>query len=170
MTINVSNTAQTNTFEYWRNRTNELARAMSTYTVTTESNTAAGNAAISGVFTASGFQISNGSGTWVLGPPVVNNVFIVGTSNSTIIDSFAMNTYAGAEYIMTAVDADDNSAHMTKIMVTHNKSSSYMNEFGTIYTNTSLGSVNASTNSTHVIISFIADSANVTVNFARTVF
>ena len=52
MTITVANTSNTNTFDYWRNRTNELAHAMTTYTVTTNSNTAAGNAAISGTFTS----------------------------------------------------------------------------------------------------------------------
>ena len=42
MTVTVANTANTNTFDYWRNRTNELAYAMSTYAVTAGgSNTAA---------------------------------------------------------------------------------------------------------------------------------
>ena len=52
MTITVANTSNTNTFDYWRNRTNELASAMTTYAVTTDSNTAVGNAAISGTFTS----------------------------------------------------------------------------------------------------------------------
>ena len=52
MTITVANTSNTSTFEYWLNRTNELATAMSTHAVTTDSNTAAGNAAITGTFTA----------------------------------------------------------------------------------------------------------------------
>lgn len=52
MTITVANTSNTSTFEYWLNRTNELADAMSNYAVTTDSNTAVGNAAITGTFTA----------------------------------------------------------------------------------------------------------------------
>lgn len=52
MTKIVANTNTTNTFDYWRNRTNELADAMTNYVVTTDSNTAVGNAAISGTFTA----------------------------------------------------------------------------------------------------------------------
>ena len=52
MTITVANTSNTNTFDYWRNRTNELASAMTSYVVTTDSNTAVGNAAVSNTFTA----------------------------------------------------------------------------------------------------------------------
>jgi hypothetical protein len=52
MTIVVANTSNTNTFDYWKNRTNELAHAMTNYVVTTDSNTAVGNAAISNTFTA----------------------------------------------------------------------------------------------------------------------
>jgi hypothetical protein len=52
MTVNIANTANNNTFDYWRNRTNELAYAMSTYAVTVNSNTATGNAAITGTFTS----------------------------------------------------------------------------------------------------------------------
>ena len=52
MTITVANTSNTSTFQYWLSRTNELADAMSNYAVTTDSNTAVGNAAITGTFTA----------------------------------------------------------------------------------------------------------------------
>ena len=78
MTINVANTELTNTFDYWRSRTNELAYAMSQYVVTTNSNTATGNAAITGTFTADAlvantltFSSTNGS----------INVNIITTSN-----------------------------------------------------------------------------------------
>lgn len=59
MTINIANTFLTNTYDYWRTRTNELAVAMSTYAVTTNSNTAVGNAAITGTFSANTFLIGN---------------------------------------------------------------------------------------------------------------
>ena len=57
MTISVQNTALSSTFEFWRNRTNELATAMSSQAVTTDggtltSTTATGNAAITGTFVA----------------------------------------------------------------------------------------------------------------------
>jgi hypothetical protein len=52
MTVTVANTANTSTFNYWLNRTNELAHAMTTKAVTVESNAAVGNAQIIGTFTA----------------------------------------------------------------------------------------------------------------------
>ena len=62
MTVVVANTSNTNTFDYWRNRTNELAYAMTTYAVTAgSSNAAVGNAAITGNFNANSISIGNSS-------------------------------------------------------------------------------------------------------------
>jgi hypothetical protein len=58
MTITVANTANTNTFDYLRNRTNELADAMTNKTVTVDSNTATGNAVVNGHF-VSGTLVAN---------------------------------------------------------------------------------------------------------------
>ena len=44
MTIAVANTSNTNTFEYWLNRTNELADAMSNKVITVNSNNKIGRA------------------------------------------------------------------------------------------------------------------------------
>ena len=52
MPISVANVSLTNTKDYQRQRINDLAYAMSTRVVTTDSNTATGNAAITGTFTA----------------------------------------------------------------------------------------------------------------------
>lgn len=73
MTVIVANTANTNTFDYWRNRTNELADAMTNKAVTVESNTATGNAAITGTFTANIFSSNT---------TVIDTSFYVG--NSTV--------------------------------------------------------------------------------------
>jgi hypothetical protein len=61
MTILVQNTSITNTFDFWRNRTNELSYAMSNSVVTVNSNTATGNAAITGTFTANNLLLGNSS-------------------------------------------------------------------------------------------------------------
>ena len=52
MTVTVANTSNTSTFQYWLNRTNELADAMTTKAVTVDSNTATGNATVNGIFSA----------------------------------------------------------------------------------------------------------------------
>lgn len=63
MTVNVANTELTNTFEYWRSRTNELATLMSNAVITTTANSltaqTAGNAAISGRFSANSLTAAN---------------------------------------------------------------------------------------------------------------
>ena len=88
MTVTVANTANTNTFDYWRNRTNELADAMTNKTVTVESNTATGNAAITGTFSANVLFLGNttvnsisNSTSIVFGNTVQNTV--VNTSSIT---------------------------------------------------------------------------------------
>ena len=52
MTVTVANTSNTSTFQYWVNRTNELADAMTTKAVTVDSNSATGNATVNGIFSA----------------------------------------------------------------------------------------------------------------------
>ena len=59
MTALVQNTQITNTFDFWRNRTNELAYAMSTQAVTVNSNTTVGNATIQGTLTANTLVATN---------------------------------------------------------------------------------------------------------------
>lgn len=59
MTITVANTSNTSTFSFWVSRTNELADAMSTKAVTVNSNTAAGNASITGTFSANSIVVGN---------------------------------------------------------------------------------------------------------------
>ena len=69
MSITIANTTLTNTFEYWVNRTNELADAMTNQVVTTDSNTTPGNAAITGMFSANTFRVGNSSLNATFGAP-----------------------------------------------------------------------------------------------------
>ena len=99
MTVYIQNTAVTNTFDFWRNRTNDLAFAMSNSAVTVNSNTAAGNAAITGTFTANAlivntFSISTGG--------TIGNTTVNGSVNSTSISfgdasftNYTVNTFYG---------------------------------------------------------------------------
>lgn len=92
MTITVANTGNTNTFDYWRNRTNELAYAMTTYAVTAGgSNTAAGNAAISGTFTANVLVVNTeiNIGNSTVNVALNTTTLFIGNStvNTTLTDS-----------------------------------------------------------------------------------
>lgn len=88
MTVTVANTANTNTFDYWRVRTNELAYAMSTQVVTTDSNTATGNAAISGALTSNSLITGNSTVN------VFSNSTSITLSNSTVSFSITKPTAA----------------------------------------------------------------------------
>jgi hypothetical protein len=86
MTILIQNTSVTNTFDFWRNRTNEIATAMSNSVVTVNSNTATGNAAISGTFTANNLALGTGAAYVMIGNTTVNaymNTSSVFLGNST---------------------------------------------------------------------------------------
>lgn len=166
MTIIVANTANTNTFDYWRNRTNELAYAMSTYAVTVGSNSAVGNATIIGTFIANSFQISNTSGTYDL-TPVTSNTFTSGVTSNTVIDNFEITTYNTVEYLVSVKDNVNNNYFTSKILVTHDTVNPYMVEYGSITTNTDVGAFATYSNSTHILLNFTPVSSNATVKFAR---
>jgi len=72
MTIAVANVNQdSDTFGQWMAKTSQLATALSNYVVTVDSNTAVGNAAISGTFTANSLATAN-SGYILLGQATSN--------------------------------------------------------------------------------------------------
>ena len=85
MTASVQNTATTNTFDFWRNRTNELASAMTNLAVTVNSNTAVGNAAITGTMTANLF-----SGN-VAAPVITVSNVVANIVTSNIVNSNTAN-------------------------------------------------------------------------------
>jgi Chaperone of endosialidase len=93
MTIQVQNVTQsTDTFGQWLSKTNQVITAVNTYSVTVNSNTAVGNAAITGKFSANTFVTSNvGS-------------FQVGTSSSNAVinaTAMKMQTSPTSNLIMT---------------------------------------------------------------------
>jgi len=192
MTVTVANTANTNTFDYWRNRTNELAYAMSTYAVTAGgTNTAVGNAAISGNFNANSISIGNSSvnvaistansvqqsngqyylnanGSWsaISSIAASSNTTTTGTS-ATIIDYYDFASYRAVEYIVHVIDNNANAYVSTKIMTTHNSGDAFSTEYATLLSNGTLGVFVANANSTHVKLNFTPTSTNTSVKFLR---
>lgn len=166
MTVIVANTANNNTFDYWRNRTNELAYAMSTYAVTTNSNTAVGNAAISGTMTANVFQVSNSSGTWVISSLTTT---AANTSNvsTQVIDSYTMSDTRGAEYTVSVVDNTANNFGITKLLTFHDTGVAYVTEYASMISNSSIGAFSATANSTHVLLNFTPATSNTSIKFTR---
>lgn len=170
MTVTVANTANTNTFDFWRNRTNDLAHAMSTKVVTVDSNTATGNASVNGTITATSFVISNSTGTFALSPVTSNTEVVVsGSSSNTLVDSFLINTYSSAEYLLHVRDDVSNNFHSTKLLITHDNVNPYVVEYGAITTNSALGVFEVYTNASHVAVTFNATTTNATIKYARIV-
>ena len=59
MTVSIQEVSNTSTFYFWKSQTNLLANVISTVAVTTNSNTAVGNAAITGTFTCNTVNTSS---------------------------------------------------------------------------------------------------------------
>jgi hypothetical protein len=149
MTVEVAQTSNTNTWQYFVNRVNELADAMSNVAVTTDSNTASGNAAISGTFTSnalvsgsvkvtnstsnvtisvpntaavsSGNYYLNANGSWgiIISPISEGNFSTTGTSQQEI-DSYSTSEQNGAEYFIHIKNNSANGYQASKILTVHN--------------------------------------------------
>jgi hypothetical protein len=94
----VANTFLANTFDYWRNRTNEIAYAISTCVITTDANTntlpAPGNAAITGSFTANNLIITNSIST----NTISSNVVVAATLS---VNSISLGNVAANGTVLT---------------------------------------------------------------------
>ena len=231
MTITVANTSNTSTFQYWLDRTNEIAYALTNSVVTTNSNTATGNAAITGTFTANALSITNGitvkslivntsittntlvvNTTTTTGNLTVNSVVTISSSTSNInitvpnttvvsngqyflnanvsgstvpvssvstgsvttsglsdttIDSFSTSTYSSAEYLINIKDNNANNFQTTKLLVCHDNGVTYATEYGTLVSNTSLGTFYSSISGTTLSILYSPTSSNTTLKFSR---
>jgi hypothetical protein len=193
MTITVANTALTNTFEYLVNRTNELANAMSTKAVTTNSNTTTGNAAITGKFTANVYtvgnstvnttfgspntdQITNGdyflnaNGSWALiTAPITNGSVVTAGLVSQTVDEFPASDIRGAEYALYIKNDAANGYQISKVLTVHTgaSGSAFSTEYGIVISNNILGTFSASVSGANVILSVTPTVANSTITFTR---
>lgn len=130
MTVEIGNTTLTNTFDYWRNRTNEMADAMSTKVVTVNSNTAVGNAAITGTFTANVFS---GNGY------LVTSVNAASVGGNTADDLY---TYSDSK----AEDAYSNAVSTSSTDATNKAANAYSNAVSTASSDATNKSSNAYSN------------------------
>lgn len=193
MTVTVANTANTNTFDYWRNRTNELATAMSTKAVTTDSNTATGNAAITGRFIANTVSVGNATvnvvitssntvqqsngqfflnanGSWsLISAPTYTLSTTTSGNTAQQIDSYELSVYGTVEYLINVKDNNANNHLSTKILTlaTGATGTVFSTEYATINSNNGLGSFSANSNTTHVLLWYTPTSTNTSVNILR---
>lgn len=119
MTVTIANTANTNTFDYWRNRTNELADAMTNKTVTVDSNTATGNAVVNGHF-VSATLVANvalrGGNTSTFNTLIISSNVEVSTGNTITVGNSTVNTFLnGSTLVIGNTDSNvtSNSSTLT---------------------------------------------------------
>lgn len=155
MTITVGNTSNSSTFQYWLDRTNDLSSAMTNKVVTVDSNTATGNAAVNGTFTATTITantIHGGNTTTTTVLSISSNVNILTTNGLTVGNS-----------TVNVVITD------TTLTISNSTVSTSANNNYITSNNISLGnsSVNTTANATQVTTSNISvgnTTQNVTVN------
>lgn len=86
--------------------------------------------------------------------PALN--FIEASSNTTtttttannVVDTFSKSIFRSAKYTVQITSGSD--YHVTEVLLLHNGSDVFITEYGTIYTNASLGNVTAAINSANV--------------------
>ncbi len=172
MVANIANTNLTNTFDYWRNRTNECADVLSSIVVTCDSNTTPGNAHITGTMWSNGVCIGNNTvnttiyaptnaqkssgdyflnadGTWVLSPTQTSNGTIIGGANA-VIDEWPMDSFAAADYFIVIKDPATTSYVTTKLTLVHDDIAVYLTEYSTLWNKTKFASFDAIKDGTNI--------------------
>lgn len=106
---------------------------------------------------------------------IINNVSYYRTVSYTApntstqeIDNFYIADYRGGEYLLSIKDNNANGYQLTKFLLIHDGTNSYVTEFGTLTTNASLGDFSYTMNTTHVIVSYTPVSTNTTIKGSRT--
>jgi hypothetical protein len=129
--LEIQNTATTNTFDFWRQRTNEMASAFSNCVVTTDANasstTATGNAGITGTFTAANGFISSNTGSYYVGNSVANGFLTplqlkVGNTSVNISISANVVTLANNILVISSNTSTNVVANSTSIKLSNSSS------------------------------------------------
>ena len=97
---------------------------------------------------------------------ISNTITFTGTS-SQVMDSVTLSSIRSAEYLISANNNAANAYQVTKILVIHDGTDTYITEYGTLYTNTSVISISAGANATHMLVNCTPVSSNTTVKFTR---
>lgn len=82
------------------------------------------------------------------------------TLSEVILDTFSSDVYRTAKYEIQITSA--NKLHVTEIMLFHNNTTVFVNEYGTMFTHTSLGTFDAALVSTTVQLKFTPSSIDAT--------
>lgn len=167
MAISVPNTDITNTFDYWRNRTNDLAAAMSTKVVTTGGLPAQGNSVVTGDSRANTVTVGLGVDYITIRPPTqseITNGYVLcangqwasqegGVQSGTtpaltpfLLDSINVDTFSGGEYKVFMRSLNINNHSYSKVSMLTDRGQVYITEYGVVLSNNVVGFLNANVN------------------------
>jgi hypothetical protein len=100
---------------------------------------------------------------------ITNNQVTTSGTSAQNIDSFAIASFMGAEYLVSVSDTNANNKYITRILVMNDGSQSQITEYGSITSNSSVGSFSATQNATHIALQFTPSLSATTVKYTRTV-
>lgn len=193
MAITIANTANTNTWEYFINRVNELAYHTSTDVLTSDAsgnnNVTSGNVILGGTFSANVISLGNSSvntvfitanstikssgkyylnanGSWVETPGSRTSATISSTG-STLLDSFSVSEYSSAEYLIAVNDSANTKVLATKFLLSQDGTSTYNTEYATLGSNTTFVSFNANISGGSVRLFVSTSVTPLTVSYTR---
>jgi hypothetical protein len=89
------------------------------------------------------------------------------TDSSQVVDTYSIAEYRTAKYLVQLEKDSDGKYHATEILLTHNGSNVFMSEYGTITTDSSLGTFDADINSGMVRLLVTPAFTNVSVKSKR---
>lgn len=95
-----------------------------------------------------------------------SNTFTTSSTSAVAVDSFATTTYRSAKYL--AQMTSGSSYHAIELLVLHNGTTAYMNEYGEVYTGVSLGDFEVSITAGVVNLMFTGTNAVTAIKLTRT--
>jgi len=120
------------------------------------------------VFNGSVVEVVSLSKTTIFGglTPIDGDQVSIASTNVTAVSTFAASSFRTAKYIIQMSHASAG-YHSTEVLVIHDGTTVYMTEYATIYTNASLGTVDASIISGNVTITVTPTNTNTDVRTKR---
>lgn len=114
----------------------------------------------------------NANGSWstvaAVYNPISNGQVTIPTGVS-LIDSFAMAAFEGAEYTIHVKDDFTNNQYFTKLLITHNNINSFFTDYGGVTPNNSVGIFSSGVIGANCALYFNNFATSATVKFARIV-
>lgn len=134
-------------------------------------NFASNNIAVNNL-TVNNDLVLNQGRTLFTGPIIIENVFLIDTtsSSSTIqvpytVDAFDVSEYRTAKYLVQITRGME--YHSTEVLIVHNDTSAFITEYGTVYTDVELGTLDAAIDSGEVRLLFTPNFTNTAVRVIR---